>query len=367
MAAFPIQPEQLTNEWLTTTLRSADALGDHNSVTGFGVSFIGEGVGLLGMVIRVALTYADTGPSAGPDSVVIKFAHPVPENRAIAANLNMYEREVKFFHDIAPEVDVPKPVCFFAGMDYETGSDIVVLEDLKRYRAGDQVAGVTTEEAKMVIDAIAPLHARYWGKTDTHLLRDMMRIDGNYVEPFTPSVTFTWQPALANFGYVVPDEVKAGVEAYAAKIPDIMRLMGQRTQTLIHGDVRMDNVMFGDGQPGLHPVVMLDWQAIMVSNPLQDLAWMLSACIPAEQRRATEDELVRYYHQALGNHGVTNYSIEQCFDDYDVALLFMFSYPIIIAGAFDPANERGKALAVESLRRSSQCVADRKLFSRIPA
>lgn len=40
---------------------------------------------------------------------MIKFAHPVPENRAIATNLSMYEREVRFFNEIAEHVDVPKP------------------------------------------------------------------------------------------------------------------------------------------------------------------------------------------------------------------------------------------------------------------
>ena len=104
----------------------------------------------------------------------------------------------------------------------------------------------------------------------------------------------------------------------------------------------------------------------MVSNPCQDLAWMLIASMTTDLRRKHEDELVRYYHAALQRNGVKNYSIEQCFEDYDVALLFQFSYPVIIAGAFDPANERGKALAVEGLRRAALTVEDRNLFRFLP-
>jgi hypothetical protein len=366
MASFPIQPEQLSAAWFTEVLRASGGLAATNSVESFEVSYIGDGVGLLGMVIRVKLTYG-RAEGAGPASVVIKFAHPVAENRAIAANLNMYEREVTFFNDIAPHIDVPKPVCYFAAMDYDTGSNIVVLEDLAAYRAGDQVKGITVAEAKMVIDAIAPLHAPYWGKTDTPLLARTMRIDSSYIEPFMPGVEGTWAAAVANFPDCVPAEVAAALPRYVAHLRDHMRLMGARTQTLIHGDVRMDNAMFGDAKPGLHPVVMLDWQAIMISNPLQDVAWMLSACIDTELRRAHEDELIRYYHQAVTSRGVSGYSIEQCFEDYDVALLFMFSYPLIIAGAFDPANERGRALASEGLRRSATTVADRNLLRYVPA
>ena len=39
---------------------------------------------------------------------------------------------------------------------------------------------------------------------------------------------------------------------------------------------------------------------------------------------------------------------------------------VIIGGAFDPANERGKALAEEGLRRSTAAVADRGLLKLIP-
>jgi len=53
MSTFPVLPEQLTNEWFTSMLRDAKKLGGDNTVTGFDVSYIGDRVGLLGMVIRV--------------------------------------------------------------------------------------------------------------------------------------------------------------------------------------------------------------------------------------------------------------------------------------------------------------------------
>ncbi len=364
LSNFPVQPEELSAEWFTSMLRDAHKLSATNSVNAFDVSYIGAGVGLLGMVIRVQLSYA-SGEGAGPASVVIKFAHPVPENRAIAANLNMYEREVLFFNDIAKQVATPQPECYFAAMNYDLGSNVVVLEDLGHYRAGDQVAGASVAEVKMVIDSIVPLHAKYWGKAAAQF-PDMMKIDSSYIGPFAPSVQGTWENALAQFGYCFADGVREAMPKYVGALPDIMRMMGNRTTTLIHGDVRLDNVMFGDGAPGLQPVVMIDWQAIMVSNPLQDIAWLLNSGIAIEMRRAHEEEFVAYYHEKLLAAGVTNYSLAQAREDYDVALLFMMCYPVIIGGAFDPANERGKALAEEGLRRSTAAVADRGLLALIP-
>ena len=363
MAGFPIQPEQLSNGWFTEILRNSGRLAAGNEVVGFEVGYIGDGVGLLGMVLRVGLRYS-SATGAGPDSVVIKFSHPVPENRAIAAGLNMYEREVTFFNEIAPEVSTPKPECYFAAMDYETGSNVVVLEDLKQYRAGDQVKGVSVAEAKMVIDALAPLHAKYWGKYEGKF-KNMMQINTSYVDPFVPSVEGTWQPALANFGYCMTQELRDNIEFYVKSLRSIHQLMAQRTMTVIHGDARMDNAMFGDGKPGLKPVVLVDWQAIMISNPLQDVAWMLATGIDTKVRRAEEESLLAYYVAALEKNGVSGYTLEQCIDDYNVGVLFLLSYPIIIAGAFDPANERGRELAEESLRRHSATVEDRGLLRYI--
>ena len=60
-----------------------------------------------------------------------------------------------------------------------------------------------------------------------------------------------------------------------------------------------------------------------------------------------------------------DYSFEQCVDDYDVAVLYLLAYPIVVAG-FDPANERGVKLAEAFLTASVETVTDRQLFSRLP-
>jgi aminoglycoside/choline kinase family phosphotransferase len=363
---FPVQPEELSTPWLTDVLRAAGALGPSTEVSGFELSYIGDGVGLLGMVLRVTLQYSGSVDGAGPGSVVIKFAHPVAANRAIAANTNMYEREVTFFNAVAPEVDVPMPRCYFAAMDVEAGENIVMLEDLHDYRAGDQVKGATVAEVRAIIDAIVPLHAKFWGRAEGRF-PGMMQVNSSYIEPFMPGIEGTWENAITQFGHCMTPEVREALPRYVRHLRSIMRANGDRTMTLIHGDVRIDNVMFGDGRPGLLPVVMLDWQAIMVSNPMQDMAWMLSTGVSTSLRRAHEDEMLEYYRHRLADHGVDDYSQAQARDDYDMGLLWMLCYPVIIGGAFDPANARGRELAEEGLRRSTAAVTDRGLLARVPA
>jgi hypothetical protein len=358
---FPVQPEQLTSDWLTSALTNAGALSKDRRVTDFSVTNVGAGIGLLGLVVRVHLVYDGGTPAAGPESIVVKFATPVEMNRAVAMNTRMYEREVTFFNSVAPSVDVPMPVCYFAAVDDETGQNIVALEDLKAYRAGDQVDGIGPDEARLIIDAIVPLHAAFWGRTDQELLADQMRIDTSYVEAFMPSVEATWQNGVTLFPHVIAPDVLPEVGRYVAHLRDVMRLMGARTQTVVHGDVRLDNVMFGEGADQ-HPVMLIDWQAVMVSNPAHDLSYLLSQSIDVDVRRAHEQELVEHYHAGLVSHGVTDYTLEQCFDDYDVGILFLFSYPLIIGGFCDMGSPRAVQLAEAVLRRSSTAVSDRDLL-----
>lgn len=356
-AEFPRQPEHLTTEWLTRLFGS--------EVDAFSVEPIGHGVGMVGSTLRVELTYRD-GAATAPASVVMKFAHEVPSRRAVGLKLRLYETEVTFYNHIAGSVAVPKPACYFAALDPETGECLIVLEDMRRYRQGDSLTGVGLAEAKQVIDAVTPLHAAFWDNTGQEYLRNAMRVDSSWKEPYMELVEATWKNCVAQFGYCIPAEIEAALPAYIGALGRLHAIMADRSQTLSHGDPRMDNMMFNDEGEG-PPLVLLDWQTLMVTNPLHDLAYLLSQSTATDARRAMEDELVRYYHAKLTELGVTGYSLEQCYDDYDLALLYMMTVAFVMGGAFNPANERGKRLAEETLRRACASVVDRGLLARIPA
>ena len=269
MPTFPTQPDQLTAEWFTAMFRDAGVLGADRSVTSFESASVGEGLSLLGVVHRTELTYSEGDGAAGPDTVVIKFATPVEANRAIAMNTNMYRREIDFFRSIAPRVEMPLTACYFADIVKETGDNIVVLEDLKAYRAGDQLTGIDLGEAKAIIDAYVPLNAAFWGKTDDPLLDDCMRIDSSYVEPFLPGVYGTWERCRELFADSFAPDVLAALPRYIDSMRDLHRLMGERTQTLVHGDFRTGNLLVD--ADGIRAV--LDWELCHLGSPTEDLGW----------------------------------------------------------------------------------------------
>jgi hypothetical protein len=363
-SAFPVRPEQLTKDWLEGLIRAGGDLADGVSVVSFEVKPVGEVLGVLGEVVRVFLSYSS--PNAGPATLVIKFAHKNAENRQIANNTKMYEREVLFFNEVAKEVRMPMTKCYFAQMDPVTGGNAVVIEDLVGYDVGDQVRGVTLNQVKMVIDAIAPLHARFYDNWQNDF-GHMMTIDSDeYVEGFTPGFFGTWEQAITNFPDRFPQELLEVMPRYVAGLKKLMKQMGNRKMTFIHGDVKMDNAMFGNGRPDSLPVIMIDWQNMMISNPLQDLAWLAASSLDVEVRRAIEDDYLEYYRVKMEENGVRGYSADQIRDDYDVGLLFIMNFNILIAGAFVPSSERDRQMAIVGLDRAIAAVLDRGLLDRIP-
>jgi hypothetical protein len=104
----------------------------------------------------------------------------------------------------------------------------------------------------------------------------------------------------------------------------------------------------------------------MITNPMHDLALVLSMSVSSAVRRAHERALVCHYHAKLIDHGVRDYDLDECFGDYDMALLYVMSVAFVIGGAYNPANERGKRLAEEVLRRSCAAVLDRNLLKLVP-
>lgn len=357
---FPTHPSELTTEWLTARLRENGVSTPR--VTGFSTTPVGEGIGMLGILARVLLEYDHDEPGA-PKSLVAKFATPIEGNRAVAMAYHLYEREVGFYKEIAPTIDVSAPACFAAEVDPESGDCVLLLEDLSEMRTGDQVVGCEAETAKQIIDAVVPLHAKYWGHPEdlTAKVKTVPRIDGEAQSAgITAGCQAGWDPCMANFGHVVSDAIKASRDRFLAAVPEIHQMIGRRAQTIVHGDVRLDNLMFDEQR-----IVLLDW-ALSVSTGLHDIAYLLSQNVTTESRRAHEQELLQHYRDGLARHGV-EYPAEQAWNDYLVGVLYMFCYAVVIAGTLDPSNQRGAAFMEQLVARASATMMDHDVLSLLPA
>lgn len=364
VSAFPTQPGEVTPQWLTAQLRDAGALGGAHSISGFRVEPIGEGAGMLGVIARLELEYAgERGPIP---SVVVKCATPTIANRAVAMTFHMYEREVRFFRELADRMRAGVPQCYVAQIDVATGDFVIVMDDLAGYRPGDQAAGCAVAECELCIEVMAALHAAWWEATDDPRLQWVPTVDGDlHRGGMVAAAEATWDPFVTNFGHLVDPSIVDAGSRYLAGLPELHHRMGHGAQTLIHGDFRLDNILFGV-EPEHQPIMLVDWQGIIVSKGVHDLAYLLSQNLDSDLRRQHERALVDRYHGLLEQHGVRGYTADECWEDYCQAALWLFEYAIIIGGGLDPANERGTAFMSGLVERSSTTIADLGLLDLLP-
>ena len=107
---------------------------------------------------RVELTHAsgDTGPA----SVVLKVAATDPVSRQTGLALGLYEREVRFYTDVAPSLDGgPVAACYHAGFNPDSGAFHLLLGDAGPAVVGDEIRGATVEQATLALEELARLHA----------------------------------------------------------------------------------------------------------------------------------------------------------------------------------------------------------------
>ncbi len=343
------EPEDLTASWLTR------ALGSGGEFTVTAVDSTPIGTGQMGSSFRLELTY-EGDPGDRPATIVAKLPSPNPDMRPMAAGA--YRTELGFYLDLADTVAVRTPVCHHAGIADDNATFVLLLEDLHPARQGDQIVGASLAESEDAVVNLAGLHGPRWCDPTLWDLPWVNTID---------------QEGAAMLGDVMGSAVEVFVDRYEGRLdPADGRLLAEIAQVMgrwiigrperfgpVHGDYRMDNLMFF---PGSAPdrsggMAAVDWQTIGVGLPARDLAYFLETSLEPELRREHERHLVGAYHEAIVGFGVTDYSLEECFDDYRYGAL---QGPLItvFGAAYGTPTERGDEMFLAMISRSCEAIRD---------
>ena len=342
----------MTPEWLTTALRQGglerlvvDTVG-HERV----------GTGQMASCFRLDVRYSN---GDGPASLVVKLPSPVADARAAAAST--YRTEVSFYRDLAPTLTIDVPRCYFADFAEDGARFVLLLENLAPAAQGDQIAGCSVEQARAAVTNLGGLHGPRWCDAS---LREVSWLAPLGLDNAAGTAAVLQQmvaPFVERFEIA---EADAGVlRTFAAHAAEW--LSGRRERFgPVHGDYRLDNLMFATPQGG-RPCSAVDWQLVSLGLPARDLGFFLSTGLEPDELEDAEADLVGAYHDALLGHGVPDYGIEQCRDDYYYA---MFQAPLItVLGAmFAPATERGDEMFRVMSRRCCEAIRRAGALDMLP-
>ena len=361
---IPQRPEELTAEWFNVwfsesfseslTESLTESSGTAARVTEVRTEEIGVDVGFMGEVHRCHLTWDRTADGtendpALPRSVIVKVPTQVPENFAAGDALRSYEREIAVYQELRSTLGVPMPGYFHGAMDPDpapwmqrplfflfdhlpvrginwvisqflklsaksTRRYVLVIEDIADARPPTQQLGGSLDDARTALEVLARFHAANWMRSD--VAESYPHIWSVDTVPKVGQASYLRNRSefVERFGPGLADGMLDRLDAIQERIPELCTELGAEPWTLLHGDYRLDNVLFrpnGD-------TVVLDFQGMATGRPAVDVAYFITTALTAEHREE-EARLLQTYHDALVAAGVTTYSFDDLVRDSDLA------------------------------------------------
>ena len=324
MTAFPAHPDDITADWWGAVLGRVPERWRWEAI----------GTGQVGDSVRFTL---DFGDGAAPVTLAGKFAAADPTSRGTAAMLGLYAKEVRFYRDLAPQLPIRTPKTLFADIASDGASFCLLFEDLGPARGGNQIAGCSVDDARAAVRQAAALHAPSW--------HNPAILDLDWLQPdpaAAAQVKALYPQAQAIFRERYRDVLEPEYMALCEELADITAATDRRQEktSLVHGDFRLDNVLF-DIKGGAEPIAVLDWQTLTIGNGLTDIGYFLGCGIGNALRRTHERELLALYCADMTARGVP-LTIEAIWRDYVVGALHGVSTAVFSA-AFVVRTERGDA------------------------
>ena len=336
---IPQSADELTPAWFSEAL---SAYGGR--VTSVHTEVIGEGVGFMGELHRCSLSW-DGAFTEAPRSVIAKLPSRVQKNRSLGEGLQVYEREIEVYSQLRPQLGVPMPAHVHSQLDpnpapwlepvfvflfeklpiggvswvldrlISLGAKskrryLLLMEDIADARPPSQVGGGSVDDALAGLRVLARFHAANWMDTKTIEAHKILWGVDRTPRVVQASYRRNRDRFVERFGSLLGQDIVVKMDDIQQNLGGLVPKLTAAPWTLIHGDYRLDNLMFRpDGE-----IVVLDWQGLGFGRAGWDVAYFITTALEPHHREE-EALMLRTYHEALQASGVDNYSYDELVAD----------------------------------------------------
>ncbi len=339
--SIPRRPAELTPQWLSSVLGVDVRTVDTEPI----------GTGQTGATYRVTVGYVDPARPGTTFAVKLSAQDDAVRDRVALG----YRSEHAFYTQLTDVVKAPIPEHYYCDISSDGADFVLVLADLAPAVQGDQLGGCGAVAAELAVRAIAGLHAPTWCNPTF----------ANY-----PGLVMSMPDAAAAKGLgdvavmaaeLTLDRLGAGLiaqdhETTTASMALVSRWLLAEPErfSLIHGDYRLDNLLF---DPDETRVTIVDWQTLGAGLPARDLAYFTATSLLPDVRANLDEQLVTAYHDQLLSYGVTGYDWDSCWRDYRIGML---QAPLLttLGCAFATTTERGDEMMQIMLARGCQAIRE---------
>lgn len=358
---LPELPVGLTPGLLTELLHLDGALPAGSRVRDLRRAQLGDGTGMMAEIARLSLHF-DGDPGTAPATLIAKFSSSNETNRGVANAFNLPERETRYAAELDHLTGIRTPKTYYAGTDEDRF--LLLMEDLTDYEVGDQAQGADLARTQLAVDELAKLHAPFWGRVDG--LDWVPHIADSYHAEFMAGLAESgFQGLIEKFADFVSPRFVALRDRYLANVAALQARMNADPVTLVHGDFRMANLLFGTSAEH-DPVVVLDWQGPLRARGINDVALFLGQSTQTAVRRQHERSLLERYVAGLAAGGVTDLDMQAVWEQYRIAVLYNWVYVFAVAGTLDAHNEAAYAWMAKMVARQSAASDDLGVYALLP-
>ncbi len=335
----PQRPDEITAGWLRTVL--GDTTGDA-TFDGFDVEEVGDG--LLTTVVRIGLHW--DRDEVEPKSLIVKLPSLLETNRMINQQFGYDQREVGTYSHLSAHLGEWAPFCHHA----EVGplGACIVLDDARDHRVADQLRGATESDSDAIAIAAAAVHAAAWNAVDLKTHNFLPGPTSPVVAGYRDLFSMTWPIFTEMIGEHISgaqaDRALAAMERFDVVLADF----AQAPNTLLHGDLRLDNVLFSqhDGQ-----ALLIDWQLAAWGRGVYDLAFYTAGSVEPSSI-AVAEHIIDVYHHHLCANGVADYSRHQAWADFRSGHIMNLPNPVTALVGVKTTTKRAHDLLIANARRA---------------
>ena len=331
---------------------------------------------VMGTVLRCHLTGEE--PDAGiPATVIVKLPGTNAGNLRMSRRLQMFRREYDYYTLAAPLSPVRSPALLYGDFDSGSNRFVLVLEDLKEMQTLSQLEGASAGQARIALRTLARLHGTFWNRGDQPPLNRIYDVLATRRRAALQLAYVTnLAPTFERFGSLFSPKMRGLAEAYAPRIAAHIGAVASGPRTLIHGDFRLDNILFpaapGDAEAaaareGQEEVALIDWQVSGLSTPLYDVAYFLGSSVTTAVRRRVEHAALAEYTEIIRNIGVEGFTFDQCWRLYRECTLGRLLAAVLVCGGLDLGDDRGREMAEVGLQRTLAAIEDLDAGEFLPA
>lgn len=333
--------EDITPEWLS------DLLGC--KVTALNAKAIGTGQ--VGATYRLSLE-----GNGAPPTIVAKLPSNDELSRTTGKSHLTYLRESRFYQQFAGKKPMAVPDHLYIAFDEDSHAFTLIMHDLPRHRAGNQLVEPTREESLLAMDAAASIHAAWWGDP---MIDTLDWPNGTRAVPPPLDVDALYQmfwPAFCDrYGERVTADMHTVGERFLGKLK-AQHEAHQSPRCLTHNDFRADNMLFALDDPD-KPIVIVDWQTTGVGVGAGDVAYYVGTSFDPETRRALEPDLLGTYRHGLLSRGIAESDLTALDDDIHACAVNGFIMGVTAAMVV-VRTDRGDDMFLAMARRSAAMVLD---------